>query len=307
MGSRSIGRMRYMGCVAFLMVACVAQGAAIPGSAGTVEMNDGPNAEELFFNLLVHFEAFDGQNATDPLGLTPGETQYAYILEYVDGNEYAGRFDVESKFGFALIRTGIGAVGTVNGVAAGTEEPPFHGILELASENPGARFLYTEFGESLFGPAGAKSVILVYTASSDINVGLVTGALSDGSLAAADSVVGPVPPGDEGCTPGYWKNHTDSWPSGFQTNDDFDARFQVDAFDPNITLLDALKRKGGKINALARHAAAALLNAALLDLAYPLTTQEVIDLVKAAVEPDGDIGGTKEQLETVNDQVCPLN
>ena len=114
------------------------------------------------------------------------------------------------------------------------------------------------------------------------------------------------PPAGEGCTPGYWKNHVGSWPATFHTDDDFDTVFGVDAFDPDITLMEALNQGGGGIIALGRHAVAALLNAESGGVDYALSVQEVIALVQAAVGPGGDIEGTKNHLEGFNEQGCPL-
>jgi len=73
---------------------------------------------------------------------------------------------------------------------------------------------------------------------------------------------GTPPPGFEGCTPGYWKQpqHFDSWPSPYVPGMAFEDVFD-DVFGSS-TLLDALKFKGGGLQALGRHTVAALLNAA---------------------------------------------
>jgi hypothetical protein len=122
----------------------------------------------------------------------------------------------------------------------------------------------------------------------------------------------------EGCTPGYWrqKQHFDSW-VGFEPTDLFS-----DVFGETITirfgkkrrtiedptLRQALKAKGGGINALARHTVAALLNASSPDVSYDLSVDDVIDEFKD-VYP-----GTKEEynnlknyFEGFNEQGCPLN
>ena len=92
---------------------------------------------------------------------------------------------------------------------------------------------------------------------------------------ATDCVDVKPPQGGEGCTPGFWKQdqHFDSW-VGFAPTDSFEAVFGVDVTlrvggqgtvdDP--TLLDALNATGGGVNALARHAVAALLNASNPDV-----------------------------------------
>jgi len=107
--------------------------------------------------------------------------------------------------------------------------------------------------------------------------------------------------GDEGCTPGYWKQpqHLDSWvATGYSPTDDFDTVFGVNFWTPDITLLDALEQGGGGLFALGRHAVAALLDASHPDIAYPYTVAEVIALVQAF---------EKDTLADANELGCPLD
>ena len=164
-------------------------------------------------------------------------------------------------------------------------------------------------------PIGASS--LTVQALSVDNPGGETGDPASFSwLAAALSV--PPPGGGEGCTPGYWKQsqHFDSWVT-YDPDDLFSDVFghiitircgkkRRTVTDP--TLRQALKAKGGGINALARHTVAALLNAASPGVSYDLTVAEVINKFKA-VYP-----GTKEEYNVLkdyfvnfNEQGCPLN
>jgi hypothetical protein len=129
---------------------------------------------------------------------------------------------------------------------------------------------------------------------------------------ASDSVVIETP-GGEGCTPGYWKQtqHFDSW-VGFSPTDLFNAVFGVNVTlstgGANATLLQALQSGGGGINALARHAVAALLNSSNPDVASDFTTAQVIALVQDAVAPGGvTIEEAHQLLAAANEQGCPLN
>lgn len=115
------------------------------------------------------------------------------------------------------------------------------------------------------------------------------------------------PPGAQGCTPGFWKNHPSAWgPTGHGPGDDFDAKFGVDLFDPNITLLEALNLGGGGVNALARAAVAALLNASHPGVDHPLTSAQVIAGVQAAAL-SGDFEPTKDEFDDANNLGCPIN
>jgi hypothetical protein len=111
-------------------------------------------------------------------------------------------------------------------------------------------------------------------------------------------------PGEyEGLTPGFWKTHPELW-TGYSTDQTFYDVFGVyitinaKGNDPGIynpTLIEAIAAKGGVneektppvYDALARHAVAALLNAAHPDVTYPLTEQEIIDAVALAIS-NGD-------------------
>lgn len=115
----------------------------------------------------------------------------------------------------------------------------------------------------------------------------------------AGLAVTPEEEGGEGCTPGYWKNHLDSWgPTGLSPDDDFDTTFGVDYFDPDITLDDAINLGGGHIKKVARHGTAALLNALHPAVDYPATPAEVIAAVQA-----GDVEDLSEFNELSDE--CP--
>ena len=141
------------------------------------------------------------------------------------------------------------------------------------------------------------------------NVGCVVGVdIRDNEVSDCDPshYYGEEPPqtGGQGCTPGYWKqdHHYDSW-VGYSPSDSFDAVFGVSY---GGTLAEAADAKGGGANALARHAVAALLNAANGGVDYLYSTQDVIDMVQAAFA-SGDYNGTKDLFEAQNEMGCPLN
>jgi hypothetical protein len=117
-------------------------------------------------------------------------------------------------------------------------------------------------------------------------------------------VVGPVfssatnvVTGNEGCTPGYWKNNAENWDAVAWEPTPYDPEMLVgDVFDipacvsdlAGDTLLEALSYKGGKgvmgaAQILLRSAVAALLNASHPDINYFMSEQGVIDAVNAAL------------------------
>ena len=127
------------------------------------------------------------------------------------------------------------------------------------------------------------------------------------SIRIPQAFAGGTPaPSPEGCTPGFWKNHTSEWVT-YSPSDDFDTVFGVNAFNPNKTFYQALRSGGGGVNALGRHAVAALLNAAALGKSrFGLSAAEVISMVRAALAPGGNVEGTKNTFESFNESSCAL-
>ena len=128
-----------------------------------------------------------------------------------------------------------------------------------------------------------------------------------------------------GCTPGFWKTHSElgpasfnAWPTtGFTTGqkyltvfgispDGFKIKFERETkTDP--TLFEAANAQGGMINALARHSVAALLNASSDLVVYPFTVAEVIAIVQAVdFSDDTSIESAKNLLEEANELSCPI-
>jgi hypothetical protein len=133
-----------------------------------------------------------------------------------------------------------------------------------------------------------------------------------------------VPCGGEGCTPGFWKNNADkheasAWPKPPFPGEYFDSVFNVDvelrtkSGDPdNPTLLEALGAKGGGINALARHATAALLNITSDCVNYGIGSwSDLRQMVQDAIDGVGDytVNELAEHLDELNnaEEGCPLN
>ncbi len=128
--------------------------------------------------------------------------------------------------------------------------------------------------------------------------------------------------GNEGCTPGYWKNNAINWGAsawvGYAPGDSFETVFGVDVTlraggrrtVDAPTLLQALSATGGGINALARHAVAALLNIANPDIGYGIgSTAALITMVHDAI-----VSGDEAQIEALhvllagyNEAGCPIN
>jgi len=111
---------------------------------------------------------------------------------------------------------------------------------------------------------------------------------------------------DKGCTPGYWKQaqHFGNW-DGYSPDDYVDGVFGC---GPNITLLEGLQNGGGDIDALTRHAVAALLNAAQWSCFDGGCVSDVISAYCTAIAGDSyDIERLKNRLAQANEENdCPL-
>jgi hypothetical protein len=108
-----------------------------------------------------------------------------------------------------------------------------------------------------------------------------------------------TPPGREGCTPGFWKNHTEDWDVYVPGQTVLSVFSAAPPSVANLTLLQGLQNGGGQEEALTRHAISALLGAANDEVDYPLSVQQVIDMVNAAFA-SGDFESTKDVLEGFN-------
>ncbi|HYO32087.1 MAG TPA: hypothetical protein VES21_04505 [Nocardioidaceae bacterium] len=145
-----------------------------------------------------------------------------------------------------------------------------------------------------------------------------------GVLATGLSMAGPAQAhniGNEGCTPGYWKNHTSNWEE-YRVNKpvgevfDFSGTPNEVAAYANITLANALRLKGGSTlggatEILLRAATASVLNAAHEGVGYPLRRGGE-DGIKAQVNEalaSGDRQAMLDlaaSLDRLNNLGCPL-
>ncbi len=128
----------------------------------------------------------------------------------------------------------------------------------------------------------------------------------------------------EGCSPGYWKNHTNRWHRNYPTDATFNSVFGVTAFSSSATLdqvidqqadptSDAIASFGNCSNAgnllkqLGFHAVAALQNAAT-NVKYDLDVLAVRASVQAAIGSGNcaEVESLKNTLDYYNNQSCPL-
>ena len=146
---------------------------------------------------------------------------------------------------------------------------------------------------------------------------MVTAAVTGLMLGMVHPPSSAVNIGQEGCTPGYWKNHTSNW-------QEYSPSQTVGSVFPDYkgtyattTLAGALALKGGSTldgarQILLRAATASVLNAAHEGLGYPYRRDSgfrIIDTVEAALT-SGDraaILALAATLDKANNLGCPLN
>jgi hypothetical protein len=120
---------------------------------------------------------------------------------------------------------------------------------------------------------------------------------------------------DEGCTPGYWKNHTGSWgPTGYAPSQSVGSVFSSASPYHTSTLLEALDFGGGSgVNGakqiLLRAGTASLLNAAHPDVDFSISAASVISQVNTALASGNrsTMLAKAAELDLANNSMCPLN
>jgi large repetitive protein len=113
----------------------------------------------------------------------------------------------------------------------------------------------------------------------------------------------------EGCTIGYWKNHTNRWCATYSTSTLYGSVFvNAPSQLANLTLLQVINLGGGGINNLGRQSVAALLNACHNEVDYFYgSTATIINLVNQAFLTGGNAPGLlATQLDGYNNAGCPL-
>lgn len=142
-------------------------------------------------------------------------------------------------------------------------------------------------------------------------------------------VIGCTPPkplGDQGCTPGFWKNqrHYSLW-TGYSPTELLSSVFDVPATFPDgssgaslssATLAEALAFRGGSTlngaaQILLRAATSSLLNASSPGVAFSMTTAQIVSSVDAALSSGSrtQITDLATTLDDANNGVggCPLS
>jgi hypothetical protein len=148
---------------------------------------------------------------------------------------------------------------------------------------------------------------------------LLSGALLLGGTIAVTQPAGATNIGNEGCTPGYWKNHTSNWEE-YGPNTKLGSVFVIPSgltATANTTMLEALNFGGGRgfdgaSQILLRAATAAVLNAAHEGVGYPYRRDvepgKIISRVNAALASGNRAAALDlaAELDGLNNLGCPL-
>lgn len=127
-----------------------------------------------------------------------------------------------------------------------------------------------------------------------------------------------LPRGGQGCTPGYWKNHQDSWAvTGYSPNQIISTVFAKATLYPSLsikTMLQTLDGGGGPgaeggAKILLRAATAAVLNANHNGVDFPKIAAHIINPVNNALNSQnrGTMLDLATKLDNWNNGGCPLN
>ena len=136
---------------------------------------------------------------------------------------------------------------------------------------------------------------------------------STNSTTVSTTTTTTTPNGAEGCTPGFWKNNADKkdasqWTAPYDPDNLVSSVFdQAPADIGSLTLLEGLQLGGGGLNALTRHAIAAVLNAAHPEIDYPFTVVDIVISVNAAYNGLTDVEVLKDLLDVSNNLGCDIS
>jgi len=251
---------------------------------------------------LIVFDGLDFAYGADP---TPGPTQVTVPVTFSHGSAAAAR---QAQL---LVSVGDADAGRPDEIDITNNPSVLNSLVGASGVSWDAASLTVNI------PAGVSSTtVQLVSAPVDQNPDSMLWEL--GILRVPLPVVTPPPTGTQGCTPGYWKNHTGSWSgTGYSPGQSTVSVFSGASAFPSLagkSLLQSLQGGGGPgtlgaATILLRAATAALLNAAHPGVAYPLTQAQVISQVNSALASNNrdtmlSLGST---LDGDNNLGCPLN
>ena len=277
----------------FASVACMAALIAACSSSSGGSTSASPSA------LSPASESAGGRFAPFAVGDTTTSTPEAGKIKVCKVGNVNGTFTISTISGGApptLIASPFSVATTVcRVVATDTSVAPINAALVAVTETSAGLVSAT------IQPQGG--VPAPYLGQATVN------AIHGATITFNNFVAPPPPPATQGCSPGYFKTHEDT--PTFNRSQTLDSVLQTSVFPSTLTVGDALSLKGGGVNALARHAAAAILNSVALDGNYAYTLAQLraifdkVDLGTLSIEDASNLLESKEDNETTI--LCPLN
>ena len=149
--------------------------------------------------------------------------------------------------------------------------------------------------------------------------GFATSLVFAGAVFATDTTITTTTEttAPQGCTPGYWKNHVESWaPTGYSPSQRLDTVFSPAGLDSlgSASLLDALSFKGGSTVTAAKQIMLRAAVASVLSAAHPGIHFGPSAAVVIGAANFGLRSGIREgildmgaQFDALNNAGCPLN
>ncbi|MFL6231661.1 MAG: DUF3344 domain-containing protein [Thermoanaerobaculia bacterium] len=255
---------------------------------------------------LIVFDGLDFAYGADP---TPGPTQVTTPVTFSHGSDTAVR---QAQL---LVSVGDSEAGRPDEIDISNNPSLLSTLVSAAGTAWDSPLLTINI------PAGVSSTTLqLVSAPVDQNPDSLLWEL--GVLRVPLPAPPPPPPttdtGTQGCTPGYWKNHTGSWAgTGYSPGQSTVSIFSAASAFPSLagkTLLQSLQGGGGSgtlgaATILLRAAVAALLNAASSGVDYPLTQAQVISQVNPALASNNrdTMLSLASALDGDNNLGCPLH
>jgi hypothetical protein len=252
---------------------------------------------------LIVFDGLDFAYGADP---TPGPTQVTTPITFSHGSDTAAR---QAQL---LVSVGDAEAGRPDEIDITNNPSLINTLVSAAGQAWDSPLLTINI------PAGVSSTTLqLVSAPVDQNPDSMLWEL--GALRVPLPAPSPTEEtGTEGCTPGYWKNHTGSWTAtGYSPGQSTVSVFSTASAYPSLagkTLLQSLQGGGGPgtlggAAILLRAAVAALLNASDPAVGYPLTQAQVISQVNSALASnDRDtMLALASTLDGDNNLGCPLH
>lgn len=255
---------------------------------------------------LIVFDGLDFAYGADP---TPGPTQVTVPVTFNHGS------DTSARQAQLLVSVGDAEPGRPDEIDITNNPSLLNTLVGAAGPDWDSPVIAVSI------PAGVSSTT-VQLVSAPVNQNPDSMLWELGALRVPLPAPPPPPPtentGTQGCTPGYWKNHTGSWSgTGYSPGQSTVSVFSAASAFPSLagkTLLQSLQGGGGPgtlggATILLRAAVAALLNAAHTGVDYPLTKAQIISQVNSALASNNrdtmlSLGST---LDGDNNLGCPLN